>query len=130
MRSRRTIAILVCCMTALCPVSCGAQADSHASEAGAAQEGGCHHASSDHRAPHQHHDPDGSPVPQSTHVCVCTTAAPGTQPIHVPALEPCGLIASHLLPCGGKAARMQVCAAGASHLEYTGPPPSDVPLRI
>ena len=91
MRLRPTIAILVCGVTALCPLLCAAEAALHA-QGGAADMGRAEHRHECESAPHEHEEESGDPIPHGNHSCICVAGTSVAPTLRIPALAPSALI--------------------------------------
>jgi len=126
---RPLLGLLSCALTLLCPVFCLADAGPRAPGSPAGCTGHDHHEHSSQSGPHHQHTPAGEPVPVSTHGCFCTTGAPTSASVQVPALEPSAAILSQALRLEGL-----VPGAAFALLEATValgcPAPEGIPLLI
>lgn len=129
MLPRPATAILLCAMTALCPLVCAAEMALHACEH-VCDADDAEHRHGRERAPHHRHDHSGDPIPHVGHSCICVAGAAVGQTVRIPALAPSALLDvsedGHYLKLA--AARLTVRTDGGA-AELCRPPP-DTPLRI
>jgi hypothetical protein len=129
MAPRPVTAILLCAMTASCPLVCAVEAAFHACEH-TPDGGDAEHQHGCERTPHHRHDRTGEPIPHVEHSCICVAGTAVGHAVRVPALAPSAWLDAPgdwpFLKLG--AARLTVRADGGA-AELCRPPP-DTPLLI